>query len=115
MPGVYIVECHVRGKWVCYGCETPIQAPAPAQVIDKGIPTSGLSAPVMIVKPADHQPLYCQESIFGRAGLAIPRSTQAQLVGLTGVHLQSQVDALRCAILMPASWICTPSRQSTLI
>lgn len=43
-PGVFTVERHVRGKWVCDDCETLIQAPVPAQVIDKGIPTSGLLA-----------------------------------------------------------------------
>ncbi|WP_219407156.1 IS66 family transposase zinc-finger binding domain-containing protein, partial [Pseudomonas sp. Colony2] len=39
-PGVFTVERHVRGKWVCDDCETLIQAPVPAQVIDKGIPTA---------------------------------------------------------------------------
>ena len=99
MPGVFTVERHVRGKWVCDHCETLIQAPVPAQVIDKGIPTSGLLAHVMIAKFADHLPLYRQESIFGRAGLAIPRSTLAQWVGVTGVQLQPLVDALREIVL----------------
>ena len=49
-PGVFSVERHVRGKWVCNDCETLIQAPVPAQVIDKGIPTAGLLAQVMIAK-----------------------------------------------------------------
>ncbi len=29
-PGVFQVERHVRGKWVCRSCETLIQAPVPA-------------------------------------------------------------------------------------
>ncbi|OZY57294.1 IS66 family transposase [Pseudomonas lundensis] len=98
-PGVFTVERHVRGKWVCDDCETLIQAPVPAQVIDKGIPTAGLLAHVMIAKFADHLPPYRQESIFGRAGLAIPRSTLAQWVGVTGVQLQPLVDALRDVVL----------------
>ncbi|MDB5979272.1 MAG: transposase [Pseudomonas sp.] len=98
-PGVFTVERHVRGKWVCHNCETLIQAPVPAQVIDKGIPTAGLLAHVMIAKFADHLPLYRQESIFGRAGLAIPRSTLAQWVGVTGVQLQPLVDALRDVVI----------------
>lgn len=98
-PGVFTVERHVRGKWVCDNCETLIQAPVPPQVIDKGIPTSGLLAHVMIAKFADHLPLYRQESILGRAGLAIPRSTLAQWVGVTGVQLQPLVDALREVVL----------------
>lgn len=98
-PGVFTVEQHIRGKWACRQCETLIQAPVPAQVIDKGIPTAGLLAHVMVAKFADHLPLYRQEKIFGRAGLAIPRSTLAQWVGQTGVQLQPLVDALREAVL----------------
>ncbi|CRM71582.1 Transposase [Pseudomonas sp. 58 R 12] len=98
-PGVFTVERHIRGKWVCADCETLIQAPVPAQIIDKGIPTAGLLAHFMIAKFADHLPLYRQESIFGRAGLAIPRSTLAQWVGVTGVQLQPLVDALHEAVL----------------
>jgi transposase len=44
-------------------------------VIDKGIPTAGLLAQVLVAKHADHLPLYRQEAIFGRAGLAVPRAT----------------------------------------
>ncbi|CAG8863175.1 hypothetical protein PS627_00111 [Pseudomonas fluorescens] len=98
-PGVFTVEQHVRGKWACRQFETLIQAPVSAQVIDKGIPTAGLLAHVMVAKFADHLPLYRQEKIFGRAGLAIPRSTLAQWVGQTGVQLQPLVDALREAVL----------------
>jgi len=98
-PGVFTVERHIRGKWVCDQCETLIQAPVPAQIIDKGIPAAGLLAHVMIAKFADHLPLYRQESIFGRAGLVIARSTLAQWVGNCGVQLQPLVDALRDAVL----------------
>uniref|UniRef100_UPI00257CAB40 IS66 family transposase n=1 Tax=Pseudomonas sp. UBA800 TaxID=1947344 RepID=UPI00257CAB40 len=98
-PGVFTVERHVRGKWTCRQCETLIQAPVPAQVIDKGIPTAGLLAHVMVAKFADHLPLYRQEKIFGRAGLPIARSTLAQWIGQTGVQLQPLVDALREHVL----------------
>ena len=98
-PGMFSVERHIRGKWDCNDCETLIQAPVPAQVIDRGIPTAGLLAQVMIAKYADHLPLYRQEKIFGRAGLAIPRSTLAQWVGTCGVQLQPLVDALRDVVL----------------
>ena len=98
-PGVFQVERHIRGKWACAKCQTLIQAPVPAQVIDKGVPTAGLLAQVLVAKYADHQPLYRQEGIFERAGLAIPRSTLAQWVGACGVHLQPLVDALRAMLL----------------
>ena len=98
-PGVFTVEQHVRGKWACRHCETLIQAPVSSQVIDKGIPTAGLLAHVMVAKFADHLPRYRKENIFGLAGLAVPRSTLAQRVGQTGVQLQPLVDALREAVL----------------
>ena len=97
-PGVFSVERHVRGKWVCRQCETLLQAPVPAHVIDKGLPTTGLLAHVLVAKYLDHLPLYRQEGIFGRAGLEIPRSTLAQWVGRCGVALQPLVDALREAM-----------------
>jgi len=98
-PGVFTVERHIRGKWVCEKCETLIQAPVPAHVIDKGIPTAGLLAQVLVAKYADHLPLYRQEGIFARAGLALPRSTLAQWVGQCGVQLQPLVQALRAELL----------------
>lgn len=98
-PGTFTVERHIRGKWVCAQCETLIQAPVPAQVIDKDIPTAGLLAQVMVAKFADHLPLCRQEKIFVRAGLAIARSTLAQWVGACGVQLQPLVDALRDCLL----------------
>ena len=80
-PGVFSVERHVRGKWACAKCQTLIQAPMDAHIIDKGIPTTGLLAQVLVAKFADHLPLYRQEAIFGRSGVAIPRSTLGAWVG----------------------------------
>jgi len=98
-PGVFTVQRHVRGKWACSKCESLTQAPVPAQIIDKGIPTAGLLAQVLVAKYADHLPLYRQESIFGRAGFAIARSTLGAWVGMCGVQLQPLVDALKGEIL----------------
>jgi len=99
MPGVFTVERHIRGKWACKACETLIQAPVPPHVIDKGIPTNGLLAQVLVAKYGDHLPLYRQERIFARAGLAIPQSTLGAWVGVCGVRLQPLVDALREELL----------------
>ena len=99
VPGVFTVERHVRGKWACAKCETIVQAPVAPHVIDKGIPTTGLLAQVLVAKYADHLPLYRQEGIYARAGLAIPRSTLAQWIGACGVQLQPLVDAMRSELL----------------
>lgn len=99
VPGVFSVEQHVRGKWVCHKCVTLTQATVPAHVIDKGLATPGLLAQVLVAKYADHLPLYRQEKIFERAGLKLSRSTLADWVGACGVHLQPLVDALRQVML----------------
>jgi len=98
-PGTFTVERHVRGKWVCTHCQTLVQAPVAPHIIDKGIPTTGLLAQVLVAKFLDHLPLYRQERIFERAGLAIARSTLAQWVGECGAQLQPLVDALTAALL----------------
>ena len=98
-PGVFTVERHVRGKWVCACCEKLVQAPVAPHIIDKGLPTTGLLAQVLVAKYLDHLPLYRQEHIFERAGLAIARSTLAQWVGECGVQLQPLVDALTAEML----------------
>jgi transposase len=98
-PGVFTVERHIRGKWACKACEKIVQAPVGAHVIDKGIPTAGLLAQVLVGKYADHLPLYRQEGIYARAGVPIPRSTLAQWVGSCGVALQPLVDAMKDELL----------------
>ena len=98
-PGVFTVERHVRGKWACACCEKIVQAPVAPHIIDKGLPTAGLLAQVLVAKYLDHLPLYRQEAIFERAGMAIPRSTLAQWVGECGVQLQPMVDALAAEML----------------
>lgn len=108
-PGVFTVE------WVCDQCETLIQAPVPAQVSDKGIPTVGLLAHIMVAKFADHLPLYHQEKIFGRAGLPIARSTLAQWVGNCGVRLQPLVDVTHDVVHADETQVqmLTPARKNS--
>ena len=98
-PGTFTVERHVRGKWACVDCQKLVQAPVPAQIIDKGIPTSNLLANVLVAKYGDHLPLYRLEEIYAREGVPLPRSTLAQWVGQCGVQLQPLVDALTAEML----------------
>ena len=98
-PGTFSVERHIRGKWVCDECETLIQAPVPAHVIDKGMATTNLLAQVLVNKFADHLPLYRQEQMFDRTGYKLSASTMGSWVGQCGAALQPLVDALRNEIL----------------
>ncbi len=98
-PGVFTVERRIRGKWVCKCCSrrdegSIVQAPVVPHIIDKGLPTAGLLAQVLVAKYLDHLPLHRQEAIFQRAGYPTARSTLAQRVGECGVQLQPLVDAL---------------------
>ena len=56
-------------------------------------------AQVLISKYQDHQPLYRQETLYQRSGIALSRSTLAGWVGACGVALQPLVDALRTHLL----------------
>ena len=99
VPGILQVERHIRGKWACERCETLIQARVPPQVIDKGIPASALLARVLVAKYADHQPVYRQEEIFGRAGFPSPRSMQGQWVGVSGVKITPLYEAMKTRLM----------------
>ena len=94
-PGTFTVERHVRGKWTCRCCRTLVQAPVAACIIDKGIPTPGLLAQVLVAKASDHLPLYRQEQVFARAGFAIPRSTLAAWFGAAASQLVPLAEALK--------------------
>ncbi len=98
----WIYKAWARRKCACACCQTLKQVPVDAHIIDKGIPTTGLLAHVLVAKYADHLPLYRQEAIYARAGAAIPRSTLAQWVGSCGVQLQALVNALRQEVLAHA-------------
>lgn len=89
----------MRVKWACTDSEAIPRVAVPAQVINKGILTSGLLAQVLIAKFSDYQPLYRQEHIIVRARLAIAHSTLSNWVGRFGVALQPLVDAMRDALL----------------
>jgi transposase len=71
-----------RPKYACRACEdVVVQAPAPARLIEGGIPTEAAVAHVVVGKYADHLPLYRQAQIYARQGIKLDRSTLADWVG----------------------------------
>lgn len=71
-----------RPKYACRACQdVVVQAPAPARLIEGGLPTDGLVAQVLVAKYADHLPLYRQAQIYARQGVTLDRSTLADWVG----------------------------------
>src|SRR5829696_240008 len=78
-----------RPKYACRACEDGVvQAPAPARLIEGGLPTDGTVAQVLVSKYADHLPLYRQAQIYARQGLRLDRSTLADWVGRAAFHLR---------------------------
>jgi transposase len=71
-----------RPKYACRTCEdVVVQAPAPARLIEGGLPTEATVAHVLVSKYADHLPLYRQAQIYARAGITLDRATLADWVG----------------------------------
>jgi transposase len=82
VPAQFRVLVVRRPKYACRQCEDVIvQAPAPARLIEGGLPTEATVAQVLVSKYADHLPLYRQAQIYARQGVAIDRSTLADWVG----------------------------------
>ena len=87
-PARFRVIVTRRPKYVYKGCDGVIQAPAPARIIDSGIPTESLLAQIAVSKYADGLPLYRQEGIFARDKVLIGRSQMAQWMGKVGFELE---------------------------
>lgn len=78
-----------RPKYACRACEDVVaQAPAPARLIEGGLPTEATVAQVLVSKYADHLPLYRQAQIYARQGINLDRSTLADWVGRAAWHLR---------------------------
>jgi transposase len=78
-----------RPKYACRVCENVVvQAPAPARLIEGGLPTEATVAQVLVSKYADHLPLYRQAQIYARQGINLDRSTLADWVGRAAWLLQ---------------------------
>jgi len=89
VPAQFRVLVVRRPKYACRICEdVVVQAPAPARLIEGGIPTDATIAQVLVSKYADHLPLYRQAQIYARQGVTLDRSTLADWVGRAAFLLQ---------------------------
>ena len=95
VPAQLRVIVTVRPKYACRACTDGVtQMPAPAHLIEGGLPTEGAIAHVLVAKYADHLPLHRQSQILARSGIGIHRSTLADWVGTAAFHLAPVVDRL---------------------
>ena len=96
VPAQLQVIVTVRPKYACRKCEEGVtQAPAPAHLIESGLPTEGMLAHVMVSKFADHLPLYRQAQIYARSGIDLHRSTLALWVGKGSFELRPVYECLK--------------------
>ena len=101
-PARFLRRRLIRRKYVARGevDSGPIIAPLPPCLQERGLPTAGLLAQVVIAKYCDHLPLYRQEAIYRqRHGVHLPRQTLARWVGLAADWLRPLYDAIRTGVL----------------
>jgi transposase len=89
IPAKFRVIVTRRPRYACTACHESItQEPAPAHLIEAGIPTEALLAHIAVAKYADGLPLYRQEAIFGREQIELGRNLMAGWMGRIGFHLE---------------------------
>ncbi|OYX92516.1 MAG: transposase, partial [Novosphingobium sp. 35-62-5] len=89
VPTTFRVLVIRRPRYGCRACESAVvQAPAPARIVEGGIPTEALISQVLVAKYADHLPLYRQAQIYARQGIQLDRSTLADWVGRAAWYLR---------------------------
>jgi transposase len=95
VPTTFRVLVTRRPRYGCRSCEgAVVQAPAPARIVEGGIPTEALIAQVLVSKYADHLPLYRQAQIYARQGIQLDRSTLADWVGRAAWYLRPLRDRI---------------------
>jgi len=93
VPAKLRVLVTIRPRYACPKSRAGVvQAPAPAHLIEGGLPTEALIAHVIVSKFSEHMPLYRQSQLFARHGVTVDRSTLADWVGVAAWHLRPIVD-----------------------
>lgn len=92
IPAKFRVIVTRRPKFAFKNADGVIQAPAPAHIIESGIPTEALLAQVAVSKYSDGLPLYRQEGICARDNLELDRRLMAQWMGRVGFELNILAD-----------------------
>ncbi|SFQ35993.1 Transposase [Bradyrhizobium sp. Ghvi] len=92
VPAKFRVIVTRRPKYAFKNADGVIQAPAPAHIIEGGIPTEALLAQIAVAKYADGLPLYRQEAIYARDDVELDRQLMAQWMGKLGFELEIVAD-----------------------
>ncbi|WP_446471736.1 IS66 family transposase, partial [Bradyrhizobium australafricanum] len=92
VPAKFRVIVTRRPRYAFKNADGVIQAPAPAHIIEGGIPTEALLAQIAVAKYADGLPLYRQEAICARDHVELDRQLMAQWMGKLGFELEIVAD-----------------------
>jgi hypothetical protein len=76
-----------------------VQAPAPARLIEGGMPTEAAVAHVLVARYADHLPLYRQAQGLARQGIEIGREVLAGWLGAAAFEVRPVVARMREILL----------------
>ena len=99
-PASLVVIEHIRPKYACKECQgNVVIADRLPEPIEKGVPGPGLLAHVIVSKYSDHLPLYRQERILAREGVAISRQTMCGWMARCAALLKPIYDAMVKAVL----------------
>ena len=81
IPGRFEIIRHIRPAYSCRRCERMVQKPMPSLPVERGRPSPGLLAHILVAKYCDHTPLYRQAGIYARDGVDLDRAVMANWVG----------------------------------
>jgi transposase len=88
IPAQFRVIVTKRPKLACRACPgVVLQAPAPARLVEGGMPTEATVAHVLVARYADHLPLYRQSQILARQGIEIGREILADWTGTAATEV----------------------------
>ncbi len=88
LPAQFRVVVTKRPKLACRACAgVVLQAPAPARLVEGGMPAEATVAHVLVSRYADHLPLYRQSQILARQGIGIGREVLASWVGTAAAEI----------------------------
>jgi transposase len=92
IPAQFRVVVTKRPKLACRACAgVVLQAPAPARLVEGGMPTEATVAHVLVSRYADHLPLYRQAQILARQGIEVGREVLADWAGTAAVEIMPVV------------------------
>jgi transposase len=114
-PAQYRVIETVRPRYACpKGCAGVVQAPAPAHLIEGGVPTEALLAQVAVAKFSEHMPLYRQSQVFARHGIMIDRAVLADWMGTVAFHLAPLVERMSAIMKLSGRLFMDETRAPVL-